>query len=339
MNERMLNTQGSPSASAPAHEEAHTAVQRPVVREGLNGNESFVALRALKDSVLEAHCDSIERVKDIKGNISAHYLGAKAVGREVVSEYKSGSATEKLASGSLIAATIGTQIVDRARVVIITAPPAAVAVLESTNSPVAAAATAAGIFATWNGSVGEVLTQTMAKFPRSMRKFRQEFPSVLNVFSDSLAGIREQTEDNPRKNHHPDSIQAEKSFTTKIKEALNPQLRTRRALQGMSLGSTAFVATASTNGEKKRDVRKHNIGVTTDTSALIFGVVLGVAEAIHHLGKSNPELVQNIQDVAGDARLWLGLAGLSIISEFRSNRKKRKEQSALEDKKLLALSR
>lgn len=294
-------------------------------------NENFIVVNALKDSLLDAHYGSVERVREIKKNITTHYLGAKAVGKEVVSEYKSGSATEKLTSSGLIAATIGTQLVDRARVVIITAPPAAVAVLESTNSPVAAAATAAGIFAAWNGTVGEVLTQTMAKFPRAMKKFRQEFPGVLNVFSDSLVGIREQ-EDTPSVVNNPDPTQPKKKLASKFIESLNPRLRTKRALQGMSLGSTAFVATSSTKGESKKEVRKHNIGVTADTSALIFGVVLAVAESIHHLGKSHPELVQNIQDVAGDARLWLGLAGLSIISEFRANRKKRKELSALDDK-------
>jgi hypothetical protein len=223
------------------------------------------------------------------------------------------------------AATGITQILDRSRIVIITAPPAAISVLEHTGSTVAAGATAAAIFTVWNGSMGETLNQGLSRFPKGVEEFSEQFPSTVELFTQSLPGIEPKNADETSQSYMLDQ-EHKSGAIKKLRTVVGKHIR--RSFTGMGIGSTAFVATASANGYEKNEVSKVNAGVTADTAGLVFLLGLGVTESISKLGESHPALAHDIQNVVQDSRFWLGIAALSMASEYMANKKKREEIEA-----------
>lgn len=95
----------------------------------------------------------------------------------------------------------------------------------------------------------------------------------------------------------------------------------KRAGTGIGLGSTAFVATSSTEGHDKATVRSINYKVTRDTGILITAIGTGVIESIKRMYMQGwYDVAKRVDDIVSDGRTWLGVAGLSIVSTFISNR-------------------
>lgn len=220
------------------------------------------------------------------------------------------------------ASVLTTQIADRARLSIVLVPAVATSILENTGRSFTAATAGALTYFAWNGIVGEVMTQGLDKHRNLLSSFSENFPGVVNVFTDSLPGVESSSErTNDESNHHKDTSLRDKAL-----------LHIKRAGTGIGIGSTAFVGTAAANGYTKKELRRLNLQVSTDASLLTHGVIWGVGESIIQLGKNgHQELSMHIQDVAGDIRVWYGVAAVSMISEFISRRRQRHKESSQQE--------
>lgn len=219
--------------------------------------------------------------------------------------------------------TIATQAADRFRISLILAPEAALRAFEHTDKSIAAGAAAAGVFMLWNGTMGEVLTQTLSRFKKGTESFEENFPAIVSLFTDSLAGI-ESSEQRAlatetvvdKKVHFERLLSIGKTATTHV----------RRAMSGLGLGSTAFVATAAVNDYTKEEVREQNAAVTLDTGVAIFGIGWGLAGYINSLAEQGElERAQDILNVVDNNWVWYSIAGASMVMEFASARHRAKK--------------
>lgn len=210
-------------------------------------------------------------------------------------------------------ATIGTQVLDRARISVVFVPKVATEVLNHTNEAAIVGLAAGATYALWNGSVGEVLNNGIDEYPEAKESFTENFPAVVEVFSESLPGLSDDTEDASKQTFM-------KQFFKKI------GLHARRAGTGIGIGSTAFVATAHAKGLSKKEARKINLGVTLDTGLLVGGIAGVTVEAINRLAESGRyELANDIKNVVTDMRVWYGVAVFSMVSEYLGNRRKKRD--------------
>ena len=228
--------------------------------------------------------------------------------------------------------TVATQAVDRFRITTILAPEAAIWALENTdNNSLAAGAAAAGVFAVWNYVTGETLTQTLDRFDKGEEEFKENFPVIVELFTDSLPGIAAIDEEGVET--HKEATEDEGSLAVRGLRKTMDRVRdgvsrvgthVRRAFSGFSLGSTAFVATSSVNGYDKPEVRKHNLKVTADTGGLIFGLGFGISKYVNHLvDQGEFERAQDIMNVLDNNLVWYGLAGASLGMELIATRRKK----------------
>lgn len=219
----------------------------------------------------------------------------------------------KLRTVALGSLAIGTQILDRARISLILVPAVATEVMENTNQALPTAIAAAATFAAWNGSMGEVLNNGLGEYPKAIDSFKGNFPAVVDVFSESLPGLEADDTVSPQEKQS-----RFRAFFRKI------GLHTRRAATGIGIGSTAFVATNHAQGKSKSEVRKTNLAVTADTGILVGGIAGATVETIKKLAeRGHVELAKDIQSAVTDMRLWYGVAVLSMISKYVSNRRRR----------------
>lgn len=227
--------------------------------------------------------------------------------------------------------TAGTQIADRARLVLIYGPPLAIDISNDTNNSLLGPIVLAGIFALTNFGTGEALTQSMDHFKETKESFREDFPLTVELFADSLAGVRsEEIAPEPIMEAEVTLDQEESLRKPWFKRIKLPQLPlpVRRGMAGVGLGSTAFVATSSMLGNDNKEVRKINAKVTRDTSGFIVLVGAGLLEGIKRMYTAGWESqAKFLSDHAQDGKTWLGVAGASIGYTFISNKvNKRKLQ-------------
>lgn len=229
----------------------------------------------------------------------------------------------KIATASIGAGLIASQVLDRSRVAIVLVPEVGTTVLEHTQNPILTGLAAAGTNFAWTSMVGEFTTQGMTNYPNSVKSFSEKFPKFVDFFQSGLPGLK--------KKGTPNIGPADKKSADYIKS--ETLMHAKRAATGMGLGSTAFVATASTMDYTKREMRRVNLGVSLDTSAIVFGAGWGLGKYVMNAADNGDyEKVQTIQGWVGNSRNWLALAGALILTDYTSKkvhaRKERKTEEA-----------
>lgn len=230
------------------------------------------------------------------------------------------------------ALAIGTQVFDRVRIIILLAPQAVVATMEQTNNPWLAGFVGAGIYAGANYTNGEALTQGLAAYPKTTETFNQKYPGVVSLFEQSLPGLLDGSAEKTRtQEQHEKNRKLGAGIVGSVIGGLKATprklgLHVRRSMAGISLGSTAFVATESTRGSLKRDVRKTNAKVTADGAAGVFALGAGMTWSIRELAiRGQMETADKLQSVVENRWTWYGVAALSIMSEYSANRRKNRK--------------
>ncbi len=218
----------------------------------------------------------------------------------------------KRRTGVLGGLAVATQVLDRFRVGVVLVPKVATEVLENTYAIKPTAAAAAATFMAWNFTVGEVLNYGLEEYPRTVDQFKEEFPTFVALFEQSLPGMRQDTEE-----HNPDSSpslgsRAIKKFST----------HTKRALSGISLGSTAYVATAAAQGRTRAERTRINTEVTAATGLLIGGLGASVAWSVLELPKrGHAWAATKISDTVSNMKIWWGVAASMIGVDYYLNKK------------------
>jgi hypothetical protein len=227
----------------------------------------------------------------------------------------------KIRALALGAAVVGTEVLDRARLMVFVVPHVATEVLNNTHSPVQGALVGAAVFTAWNVGTGEILNQGLDQLPRAKESFKEEFPVVVSAFRDALPGA------------NTDLVEIEKEDAERkgvVKRVGDFMLRhAARGGTGISLGTTAFVATSSVNGDTLNETRKQYLGVSADTAVVTGLVIAGVGQAIFELPKHGMTGASEfIYNRATDMKTWTVVAALSIAATYMENRKYKKEALA-----------
>lgn len=241
----------------------------------------------------------------------------------------SGKPRRTLALGAL---ALGTQVIDRMRTVVLLVPPAVVSTMEGTNNPWIAGAVGAGLYAGINFGNGEGLTHGLAAYPKTTETFNNKYPGVVSLFEQSLPGI---SKSSVEKSQSPEQLTRSSKLGAGIIGSVMNSLKTapgklglhvRRSMAGISLGSTAFVATDSTRGSSIQEVRKTNAKVTADGAVGVYALGASMTWGIRELAmRGHMETADKLQGVVESRWTWYGVAALSVIGEWAANRKKNRE--------------
>ncbi len=253
----------------------------------------------------------------------------------------------KITAASWAATMALTQFIDRSRLVLVFGPQFATEVYENTGNSYLASLAITGLFGISNLAVGEALTQSLDRFPRAKATFVESFPKTVRLFNNLLAGMASKephdidslTTDNipevsdvnvgiiPAVSDANVGIAEESLSFAKALKTIT--LRRKQATTGIGIGSTAFVATASVNGNNKKEVRKVNVEVTGSTMVLIYGLGVGVFEGLEKMVRMGwYKQAEWVNDRVTDGKTWLGVAALTMISEYLSNRSEMKKIDA-----------
>jgi len=231
-------------------------------------------------------------------------------------------------SGALM--VLISQATDRARISVIVTPAAATYAMEhiipygnNIATPLVTAAAAAVTFFGVNAAIAESLNQGIEHFPLTTGKFEEKFPKVIAGFTDSLAGVDSRE---TRAERMSNGVQIDTSFKEKIR------IHAKRATTIIGIGPTPYVATSAVNGYNLEERRNLHLAAIADTSVLAGAIGLGLSETIIQLVEhGHADQAQHVQDIVGYTPLWLGIAGLSVVSELASKRiQKRKEAKTIE---------
>lgn len=185
------------------------------------------------------------------------------------------------------------------------------------------------MFAAWYLGVGEVLNHGLAEFPQAKATFKEEFPIVVDTFKDGLPGMSDRSEAKQVQEFaEPDAEEqnpvkrAVNFISRNTRRGLNATSRNaRRGLTSVALGSTAFVATSSVDGDTTRETTKLNATVTTDGAIAVAAVIAVVGQSLNEMPKHGyAETAMYLNDVVQDTRFWYAAAAISIASEFVGNR-------------------
>lgn len=210
---------------------------------------------------------------------------------------------------ALVAAGLGTvavQAVDRARLSIVLVPHVAISTLEHTNSSWQAGAAAGLTFAGWCAGVGGTTAEGLRQYPNTMESVKENFPGAVKFFQDALPGV--------------DSYDKDKEDTRSLPRKIGGRILTglSRGWTVTGIGTVAYVSTAAAKGEDRSTMHKLNANASADGGVIVGGVAGSVSYGITKI--SDPELAQNIIDVAGDSRVWYGVAGAMIAGQYASNK-------------------
>jgi len=235
----------------------------------------------------------------------------------------------KVATSFIGAGLVVSQVLDRSRFAVIIVPKVGTTVLEHTQNPVLTGLAAAGANFAWTNLVGEFTTQGLVRFPKTVEAFTKKFPKFVDFFQSGLPGLRKKEvleTEQPLKKGNVDHIKSEAIMHTK------------RSVSGMGLGSTAFVATASTLGYNERQMRRVNLGVSLDTSALVFGAGWGLGKYVMELTENGEyEKVQTIQSWVGNSKNWLALAGALMVTDYTTKKLQARKDRKLQESEAAAL--
>lgn len=105
-----------------------------------------------------------------------------------------GESEKKGRDAAWLFTALGAQVLDRTRTSIVIIPIAAVEVLERTQNSALAGAVGAGIFALFSGIVGETFGQALHRFPKTVARFADKYPSFVKTFADAVPGIEQKDE-------------------------------------------------------------------------------------------------------------------------------------------------
>ncbi len=171
------------------------------------------------------------------------------------------------------------------------------------------------MFGTWALISSGILNNGVNRYPRTIKEARENFPSFVEHFSNALPGLESKKDADPRRLALARNIG---------KQALT---HARRGITAFGVGIAPFILTAGMKGQSKSERRWLCAKVGIDSGIMVGLMSAGVAQTIIKIGDGHPELAQRIQDNAGSAKLWYGVAIGLMAGEWLNN--KRKTRKAL----------
>jgi len=280
------------------------------------------------------HAAVIEDVSSINDEVlplveTEDKVTTKDIFKAIGSDLKTNPSRARAFGGALM--VIASQVADRARVSVVVTPAAATFAMEQMlphgnyiTTPLVTAAAAAVTFFGVNGAIAEGLNLGIDQFPQTTDKFEEKFPKVIAGFTDSLAGLDSRE---TRENQQKSGLAKELTLKEKIK------MHTKRATTIIGIGPTPYVATSAVNGYNIHERRNLHLTAIADTSALAGVVGFSLSETVIQLAEhGHVEQAKHVQDIVGYTPLWLGIAGLSVVSELVGKRLQKRKEAKLEEK-------
>lgn len=238
---------------------------------------------------------------------------------------------KKLATAATAAGALVMQFFDRSRTSLVIVPHIATEVLDRTQSPVQAGLAGGGAYALWCGIVGGALTEALARFPRALETFKEKFPKVVDAFRDALPGMNKRKHEAHNPTPEEREIQEAKDYIaekapSKEKDPVAERIGSfilrnlKRGVTAVAIGSTAFAATSSVDGDTKSETHKLNLKASVAGGVVTGGVVAGVGQALLEMPKHGmANQAKYIYDAVTDMRFWYTAAFLAVGSEFATN--------------------
>lgn len=196
-----------------------------------------------------------------------------------------------------------TQALDRLHYSFVLVPLAGEAALDATNKSVGLGMLATGlavggaIFVS-NAPVGATLVEGWAKHPKTAKAVEKNFPEILEMVEEGTP-----------------TVEANSNAAKKLGKHAS------RGLVGLGLGATMHVGAAGIRGAERKQNHKLNFGVLADMS--LWGVAIGALVAgvvTKSIENGDFETAKDIQDIAGNSYLWLGVAGVFVAAELLAKR-------------------
>lgn len=212
-------------------------------------------------------------------------------------------------------AMYGSQLADRARLVMIFASNAAISAAE--HSTMRAGLAAGAVFAAWSGGLGEILVQNAKRLPRAVDAAQEEFPVAVNLMADALPGSYEgETEVEV----HEEVVATRgigkiaamaKTFARGVTYPL------RKGMSSVNFGSTPYVATTKIRGGSDWEARKQYGKVMAFGGAFVTGLAWGVTEQINNFVEDGRyDLAEDLYNFVDSNLTWYALAAVSIGIEL-----------------------
>lgn len=239
-------------------------------------------------------------------------------------DIREGDWEEKALKGALTTGMVVTEVLDRMRIMVVAIPHVATEMLTNTHSPVRAAIVAAGLFTAWNLGSSEVLARFLDRFKNAKETFKAEFPEVVGAFRDALPGANKEVA-KAKAEELEDAAISRKTLAFTGRQAA-------RGFTGVSLGTTAFVATASANGDTLNEVREEYLKVSAATAAVTAGIVATIGQFMFEAPKHGMAGVSEwMYNRATDMKTWYAFAAASIgLSFYDSWTRKQKDKAEYE---------
>lgn len=259
--------------------------------------------------------DKLGRIARMRAYVGGVFSRAGDVLLAAKSDYK--DSEHKARALALGIAVVGTEALDRARFTLFLVPHVATEVLNNTHSPVQAAIAGTATFTAWNLGTSEILTQGLDQLPKAKESFKDNFPIVVEAFRDALPGVNTEVVEQEKAHEGKNIFRRLGGFMVR---------HGARGGTGVSIGTTAFVATSSANGDTVKDTRKQYLGVSADTAAVTAAVIAGAGQLILELPAHGQEqLAENIYNVVSSTRTWGAIAVASMVGQYFVSRKLKKE--------------
>ncbi len=219
----------------------------------------------------------------------------------------------KLRVLSLGAAVVATEIADRGRIMVFVIPKVVTDVLTNTESPVQAGLAGAGAFTLWNVLTSSILSNGLNQLPKAKEAIRQKFPVAVSMFKDALPGANKELAE-AKKVDAQDHGRVRRVGSFLLRHGA-------RGGTGINLGTTAFVATSSIDGDSLKETRKQYLGVSADTAVVTGLTIAGVGQALFEMPKHGLAAQSEwIYNGATDMRTWGAFALVTMGLQFNDSR-------------------
>lgn len=253
------------------------------------------------------------------GRKVSNILGITRIRNILHAAYNDYSESEqKVRTLSSGAAVLGVQAVGALRIPFVLVPHVAIDVLQQTGSATEAGIATAALFGAWCFTVGETLNNGMSRYPNAVKASGENFPGFVRHFSSSLPGLETyaETNEDPR----------QRSLVRAIgSQAL---VHVRRGLTAVGIGIVPYIGTAGIKNQSKSTIRKLSLALSVDGGSTVGLMSGGVTEIILKVGRDHPEIAQQIQHDAGNTKLWYGVAGSLMVTEWLKNKLKDRRATA-----------
>lgn len=212
------------------------------------------------------------------------------------------------------ASALAMQAFDRARGSVMIVPTVAANTLHDTGSPVAAGLAAGLVFAGMYEGVGGATTEALHKFPTGVRATERNFPGLVGFFGDSLRGLEkpQQKDKNP-------------SLPKRVGHRVTTGLARGFTVSG--IGNSPYVTVAAAKGWSRSETHRLSLNSSLDGGVAVGGIVFGLGEVVVNISSEHPKLAEDIQNTAGNVKLWLAVAVGLMATQFISNRLKKRAES------------